>query len=95
MYGGLNLKLIIGPSTNEDIRIKLFEIATKNYKFKPGKSLSKKWNQICSISMISKEEITEKSFDDLKIILDEKLNKFFTENGEFYKIRKILKDVMS
>ena len=25
--------------------------------------------------MISKEEITEKSFDDLKIILDEKLNK--------------------
>ena len=55
----------------------------------------KKWNQIHSISMISKEEITEKSFDDLKIILDEKLNIFFIENGEFYKIREILKDVMS
>ena len=60
IYGGLNLKLIIGPSTNENIRVKLFEIATKNDKFKPGKSLSKKWNQIYSISMISKEEITEK-----------------------------------
>ena len=45
--------------------------------------------------MISKEEITEKSFDDLKIILDEKLNTFFIENGEFYKIREILKDAMS
>ena len=95
IYGGLNLKLIIGPSTNEDFRVKLFELSAKNDKFKPGKSLSKKWNQIHSISMISKEEITEKSFDDLKIILDEKLNKFFTENGEFYKIREILKDVMS
>lgn len=95
IYGGLNLKLIIGPSTNEDFRVKLFELSAKNDKFKPSKSLSKKWNQIHSISMISKEEITEKSFDDLKIILDEKLNKFFTENGEFYKIREILKDVMS
>ena len=92
---GLNLKLIIGPSTNEDFRIKLFEIATKNDKFKPGKSLSRKYNQICSISIISKEEIEKKDIDDLKIILDEKLNKFFTENGEFYKIREILKDVMS
>ena len=91
----LNLKLIIGPSTNEDFRIKLFEIATNNDKFKPGKSLSKKWNQIYSISIISKEEITEKSFDDLKIILDEKLNKFFLENGEFYTIREVLNDIMS
>ena len=95
IYGGLNLKLIIGPSTNEDFRVKLFELSAKNDKFKPSKSLSKKWNQIHSISMISKEEITEKSFDDLKIILDEKLNTFFIENGEFYKIREILKDVMS
>ncbi|MDX4037698.1 hypothetical protein [Aliarcobacter skirrowii] len=47
------------------------------------------------MSIISKEDINEKDFDDLKIILDEKLNIFFTENGEFYKIREILKDVMS
>lgn len=95
IYGGLNLKLIIGPSTNEDFRNKLFEIATNNNKFKPGKNLSKKWNQIYSISMISKEEITEKSFDDLQTMLNEKLNTFFTENGEFHKIREIIKDIMS
>ncbi|RXJ96058.1 hypothetical protein CRU94_05460 [Arcobacter sp. AHV-9/2010] len=95
IYGGLNLKLIIGPSKNEKFRDKLFEIATNNNKFKPGKNLSKKWNQIWSISIISKEEIAEKSFDDLKLIIDQKLNEFFTENGEFYKIREILKDVMS
>ena len=40
-------------------------------------------------------QVNEKSFDDLKIILDEKLNKFFLENGEFYTIREVLNDIMS
>lgn len=92
---GLNLKLIIGPSTNQDFRVKLFETATNNNKFKPGKNLSKKWNQIWSMSIISKEDINEKDFDDLKLIIDKKLNTFFSENGEFYTIREALKDIMS
>lgn len=92
---GLNLKLIIGPSTNQDFRVKLFETATNNNKFKPGKNLSKKWNQIWSMSIISKEDINEKDVDDLKLIIDKKLNTFFSENGEFYTIREALKDIMS
>jgi hypothetical protein len=91
---GLSLKLIIGPSKNKDFRVKLFETATNNNEFNPGNSLSPVWNQIWTMKLLSKEEI-EKDIDDLKLIIDEKLNIFFTENGEFYKIREILKEVMS
>ncbi len=92
---GLSLKLIIGPSKNKDFRVKLFETATSNNKFKPGKSLSPEWNQIWSMSIISKEEIEKKDIDDLKLIIDKKMNTFFSENGEFYTIREALKDIMS
>jgi hypothetical protein len=92
---GLSLKLIIGPSKNKDFRVKLFETATSNNKFKPGRSLSPEWNQIWSMSIISKEEIEKKDIDDLKLIIDKKMNTFFSENGEFYTIREALKDIMS
>ena len=92
---GLSLKLIIGPSKNKDFRVKLFEKAASNNKFKPGRSLSPEWNQIWSMSIISKEEIEKKDIDDLKLIIDKKMNTFFSENGEFYTIREALKDIMS
>ncbi len=47
------------------------------------------------MSIISKEEIEKKDIDDLKLIIDKKMNTFFSENGEFYTIREALKDIMS
>ena len=89
-----------------DQRLMILHAENKNDVLKTGVSFlklenpvtfpeNKKIKYIFGLACFSKEEITEKSFDDLKIILDEKLNKFFVENGEFYKIREILKDVMS
>lgn len=92
---GLNLKLIIGPSKNEDFRIKLFEMAKEHKKFKPGNNLSRKWNQIWSKSIILKEDINEKSFEELKFILDKKLDEFFDENGDFKQIERIFERIMN
>lgn len=91
---GLFIKLIICPSENKDFREKLFNVAKEKPIFKTSAVLSGKYSQILSISILSKEEIKEKSLDELKLIIDEKLNIFFAENGEFYKIREALKDVM-
>ena len=92
---GLSLKLIIGPSENKDFREKLFNVAKEKSIFRTGAVLSQKYSQILSISIISKEEIKEKSLDELKLIIDKKMNTFFSENGEFYTIREALKDIMS
>jgi len=92
---GLNLKLIIGPTENQDFRKEIFAIVSNEKKiFKPGNKLSEKWNQVLNRPFISKEDINNKSLEELKGIIDEKLKEFFAEDNDFEQNNAILNDVM-
>jgi len=87
----LKLVLLIGPSKYEKFRTELFTALNKN----PKKSLSDKFCTVWKLDILSKTEIQEKSIEDIKNIIDKKLNDFFKEfDGDFYKIREKLEPIM-
>ena len=88
----LVLVILIGPMKTQTFREKIFNLASNNKKiFKPGKKLNQKFNQIWSKAFISEEDIN-KDFEELKKIIDRKLENFF--NNNFDKNNAILDEVM-
>ncbi len=81
---GLDLKLIIGPSEDKGFREEIFKVAKSQNRFKPGKTLSDKYNQIWKKYFISKEDINNKTLEDLKKMIDDKLEEYFLSEGNDY-----------
>jgi len=84
---GLFLKFIMGPSTNTTFRETVFHSLSKSQFFDPGKTLSAKWNQLWSSEVIiTQEELSNSSIDEIENKLKEWMEVFFSQNEGFEKI---------
>ena len=90
---GLNLKILIGPTDNQNFRNEIFNIVSNNKNiFKPGNKLSENFNQIWNKPFINRKDINNKNFEELKDVIDKKLEEFFSK--DFDKNNEILDVVM-
>ena len=91
---GLLLTLIIGPSNNSNFREEIYnEIINSKVFTSTNRKLANKFSQIWTNEFISKDDINNKSIEEITMTIDTQLDKFF--KSDFKTIQKVLETVMN
>ncbi len=78
---GVSLRLIVGPTNNEEYRKILLQKFNNNSK-------STKWSTINTIKIINPGDIEQQSLDEIRVKIQNSLTNFFEEKGDFKRNQK-------